>query len=127
MLRYQFILHIHRLIDFLGHLQTFSCYNLSSYLQNCCPLYTWRGKHFDDMAISLLNSIGRVLPLRVTWHIAFFFTILTGQRSWATKLVSFAFLFLSDPSVITKTWFAFLHLHLFCHILEVHLTKRFHI
>lgn len=27
----------------------------------------------------------------------------------------FAFLCLTDPGVITKTWFAFFHLHLFCH------------
>lgn len=39
-----------------------------------------------------------------------------GQRNWIRKLEDpFALLSLLHPGVITKTWFAFLHLHLFSH------------
>lgn len=38
-----------------------------------------------------------------------------SQRSWVRKLgCPCVLLLLSDPSVIAKTWFAFLHLHLSC-------------
>lgn len=82
-----------------------------SEIDSPCYIHMDKGKHFGCVIVkhcslgSLCASLGTgASPFQLS------------QGSWVRKFgCPCVFLFLWDPSVIAKTWFAFLPLHLFCH------------